>query len=424
MQAKRFSELQSLHNDSRFFDGCRGTVDSVHFAGEAQRLHAGAKRLKTYAVAMREISLITGQLHRAIYNLNAQTRREADQKFEAGLRSAPDRTLRKVLEQFSASLAESEVSVRQRAASLLSRLMADFDALPESAQTQSMMLIEQGIADPDPRVREATVESYSLLLKRIENDALPESGDVRQTALERLLEIAITDIDEIVREAAAIGVGIQKSQAVQNHSVAFLLANATHRKFRRSCRAIESLAEFPQQVDQFETRLAAFIDHSDHRIRQAGVNAATRLAKLDACPDALVPDLTRRIFDGQPTVAAAASRFAKAWVRVAGRRNPDAAQLIKRCVAMQIEEGVAADFLVATNEALTALHAKQFRDRRRWLENLSPEKGGDASEQETGDQSGDLENEWNLLMQTANRCNQREPTLAWVAGKVVQTLLS
>jgi len=61
---------------------------------------------------MREISLITGQLHRAIYNLNAEARKEADHKFEAGLQDAPERALKKVFNQFEESLAAKDLIVR------------------------------------------------------------------------------------------------------------------------------------------------------------------------------------------------------------------------------------------------------------------------------------------------------------------------
>jgi len=112
--------------------------------------------------------------------------------------------------------------------------MQAFDGLPEFVRLKSIELINVGIADDHPLVREGAVESYGLLL-----------GDVDSA-------VAISDVDEVVREAAAISVGIQKSQQVQKFGTDFLLENCQHTKYRRVCRSIESLAEFPSQCDRFE----------------------------------------------------------------------------------------------------------------------------------------------------------------------------
>jgi len=116
---------------------------------------------------MREISLITGQLHRAIYNLNAEARKEADHKFETGLRDAPERALKKVFSQFEESLAAEDTIVRQRTVSLLAKLMQAFDNLPEFARQKSVELINLGLADDHRLVREGAVESSLCLGGRI-----------------------------------------------------------------------------------------------------------------------------------------------------------------------------------------------------------------------------------------------------------------
>ena len=116
---------------------------------------------------MREISLITGQLHRAIYNLNEEARRTANQKFESGLTTAPERSLRKAFHQFRESLEQGDPTVRRRTASLLVTLIRSFEAILPTLQPEILLMIDLGLADDDPLVREATVESYSLMLENI-----------------------------------------------------------------------------------------------------------------------------------------------------------------------------------------------------------------------------------------------------------------
>ena len=127
---------------------------------------------------MREISLITGQLHRAIYNLNDDARRTANQKFESGLQSAPERSLKKAFEQFRDSLEKGDSQVRRRTASLLVTLIRSFDQIVPALQPDILAMIEMGLADTDPLVREATVESYSCLLY-----TSPSPRDKRQSRM-------------------------------------------------------------------------------------------------------------------------------------------------------------------------------------------------------------------------------------------------
>jgi hypothetical protein len=289
---------------------------------------------------MREISLITGQLHRAIYNLNAEARREADHKFEAGLRDAPQRALKKVFSQFEESLLAKDLIVRQRTVSLLAKLMQAFDDLPDFAQEKSIQLIQQGIADEHPLVREGAVESYSLLLGDAERAPLPWGTDhqsQRILCLCRLLEIAISDVNEVVREAAAISVGIQKSEVIQKFGADFLLENCRHTKYRRACRSIESLAEFPKQGDCFEDEVFYFLCDSDVRFRHAALKCCLRLAKFDALSLRLLQGVVRRMFDGDPKVAALADKVARAAYRTLRLRNGALASTLPSC--SKIAEG-------------------------------------------------------------------------------------
>lgn len=283
---------------------------------------------------MREISLITGQLHRAIYNLNAEARREADHKFETGLRDAPERALKKVFAQFEESLVAKDPIVRQRTVSLLAKLMQAFDELPEFARKKSIELINLGIVDDHPLVREGTVESYSLLLSDAESVPLPWGPDhenQRVLCLCRLLEIAISDVDEVVREAAAISVGIQKSEQVQKWGTDFLLENCRHTKYRRVCRAIESLAEFPAQCGRFEDEVLHFLIDSDVRFRHSALKCCLRLAKLDSLSLKLLEGVVRRMFDGDREVAALADKVARTCHRTLRLKNSALASALPSC---------------------------------------------------------------------------------------------
>ena len=302
---------------------------------------------------MREISLITGQLHRAIYNLNAEARREADQKFQDGLPSAPQRSLKKVFDQFSESLAAGEVPVRQRTASLLAKLLRTYEALPQFAQQHTILLVQSGLADPHPLVREATVESYCQLLtdaKLEDFDGLQfdeasvadaaadtettEPGEVlnsRAACLVGLLEIAVGDVDEIVREAAAIGLGVQRSETIQKLATEFLLSNTTHLKYRRACRAIESLAEFPNQRLHFETDLINLLNDSNERYRGAALRCCLRLAKLGAVSPKLLAVVVRRMFDAVPEVSGLADQVARTCYQSLRRTNEELAKLLPIC---------------------------------------------------------------------------------------------
>ena len=306
---------------------------------------------------MREISLITGQLHRAIYNLNAEARREADQKFQDGLPSAPQRSLKKVFDQFAESLAAGEVPVRQRTASLLAKLLQTYDALPSFAQQQTVLLVQSGLADPHPLVREATVESYSQLL----TDAKPEDfsklqfdfpgsdtdslqlsntadawgegegTDARAACLIGLLEIAVGDVDEIVREAAAIGLGVQKSETIQQLATKFLLLNTSNLKYRRACRAIESLAEFPDQRPLFESALLDLLNDSNQRYRSAALRCCLRLAKLGAVSHPLLAVVVRRMFDATAEVSHLAEQVARGCYPSLRRTDVKLAALLPLC---------------------------------------------------------------------------------------------
>ena len=314
---------------------------------------------------MREISLITGQLHRAIYNLNAEARREADQKFQDGLPSAPQRSLKKVFDQFTESLAAGEVPVRQRTASLLAKLLQTYDVLPQFAQQQTVLLVNSGLADPHPLVREATVESYSQLLtnakpedftglqfgpsevsnsapiaktaqdaKVVQDEEDAQTADElnsRAACLMGLLEIAVDDVDEIVREAAAIGLGVQKSETIQQLATDFLLLNTSHLKYRRACRAIESLAEFPNQRQHFEAELIHLLNDSNQRYRVAALRCCLRLAKLGAVSHALLAIVVRRMFDATAEVSQLAEQVARGCYPTLRRTNTDLAALLPLC---------------------------------------------------------------------------------------------
>lgn len=283
---------------------------------------------------MREISLITGQLHRAIYNLNAEARREADHKFETGLRDAPERALKKVFAQFEESLVAKDPIVRQRTVSLLAKLMQAFDELPEFARKKSIELVNLGIVDDHPLVREGTVESYSLLLIDADSVPLPWGPDhenQRVLCLCRLLEIAISDVDEVVREAAAISVGIQKSEQVQQWGTDFLLENCRHTKYRRVCRSIESLAEFPAQCGRFEDEVLHFLIDSDVRFRHSALKCCLRLAKLDSLSLKLLEGVVRRMFDGDREVAALADKVARTCHRTLRLKNSALASALPSC---------------------------------------------------------------------------------------------
>ena len=283
---------------------------------------------------MREISLITGQLHRAIYNLNAEARKEADYKFEAGLRDAPERALKKVFGQFEESLAAKDPIVRQRTVSLLAKLMQAFDEMPEFARQKSIELINSGINDDHPLVREGTVESYSLLLGDADSAAAPwgpNHESQRVLCLCRLLEIAISDVTEVVREAAAISVGIQKSEQVQRFGTDFLLENCQHTKYRRVCRSIESLAEFPSQQGHFEDDVLHFLSDSDARYRRSALKCCLRLAKLDSLSLKLLEGVVRRMFDGDQEVAALADKVARTSHRTLRLRNSALASALPSC---------------------------------------------------------------------------------------------
>ncbi len=288
---------------------------------------------------MREISLITGQLHRAIYNLNAEARKEADHKFESGLRDAPERALKKVFSQFEESLAAHDVVVRQRTVSLLAKLMEAFDGLPDFARQKSIELINLGLGDDHRLVREGTVESYSLLLGDADSVALPwghNHPSQRVLCLCRLLEIAISDVDEVVREAAAISVGVQKSEQVQTFGVDFLLENARHTKYRRVCRSIESLAEFPSQCNRFEDAIFHFLIDSDQRFRRAALKCCMRLAKLDALSLKLTEGVVRRMFDGDQVVAAMADKVARTAHRTLRLKNSALASALPSCSKLAV----------------------------------------------------------------------------------------
>ena len=289
---------------------------------------------------MREISLITGQLHRAIYNLNEEARRTANQKFESGLPAAPERSLRKAFDQFRESLEQGDSTVRRRTASLLVTLIRSFEAIPATLQPEILQMIDLGLADDDPLVREATVESYSMLLENIsepksvvrspEAEGSP-SNDPANEALTRILTIAISDPDEIVREAAAVGVAVQKSEAVQKFGVEFLLDHVQDHRHRHACRSVASLAEFPDQQSLYIDRLNAYLNDSDWRFRRAALFATLRLAKLEALPRSLLCNVTRRLFDSEKKVAAAADNVVEVALGAIGRANASVAEFLTEC---------------------------------------------------------------------------------------------
>jgi len=365
---------------------------------------------------MREISLITGQLHRAIYNLNAEARREADHKFETGLRDAPERALKKVFVQFEESLAAKDLLVRQRTVSLLAKLMQVFDDLPEFARQKSIELINVGLNDDQPLVREGTVESYSLLLvdaDSVETPWGPDHESQRVVCLCRLLEIAISDVDEVVREAAAISVGIQKSEQVQKFGVEFLLENCQHTKYRRACRSIESLAEFPNQCGQFEDEVLKFLSDSDVRFRRSALKCCLRLAKLDALSLKLLEGVVRRMFDGDKEVASLADKVARTSHRTLRLKNSALASALPSC--SKLAEGDEGGWRLLQSELFQS-HQNECRqlceDRIAWKMKL---KSSPSDQPETDQLKHQSTPELINTLRHAGESNSQE--LGWAVSK-------
>ncbi len=304
---------------------------------------------------MREISLITGQLHRAIYNLNDEARRTANQKFEKGLTSAPERSLKKAFGQFRESLEKGDSIVRRRTASLLVTLIRSFDRITPALQPEILQLIDTGLLDTNPLVREATVESYSLLLEKVgdqmqlaDASASPEQpsrptqqrqerdqgppqtpdSNPAEVALRRILECALADPHEIVREAAIVSVAVQKSAAVQSFSISFLIAQVNDRRHRRACRSVESLAEFPTHQSAYLHLLKDTLNHGNWRFRRSALKSALRLAKLESLPPVLLPNVTRRLFDANSKVASAAQEVVKTARATIERRDQTTAEFL------------------------------------------------------------------------------------------------
>lgn len=340
---------------------------------------------------MREISLITGQLHRAIYNLNEEARRAANQKFESGLSSAPQRSLKKAFDQFQESLRTGDPIVRRRTASLLVTLVRAFAAIPLTLQPDVLQLIEMGLADEDDFVREATVESYSLMLPQIDegrfeneisskensqgsqdppvaatdepalnktaamndasiksatikaasikaaiengrsDDAADDLSDAPVIALQRILHIAIADPAEVVREAAAVAVAVQKSVRIKETGVEFFLNHTADRRYRWACRSIESLAEFPDQATMYLNRLDEFLNDGHWRIRRAALLAALRLAKWGVAPWVLLPNVVRRMFESNPKISSIANEVIENSVALISRSDAPLSGFLTEC---------------------------------------------------------------------------------------------
>lgn len=306
---------------------------------------------------MREISLITGQLHRAIYNLNEEARRAANQKFESGLSSAPHRSLKKAFDQFRQSLQTGDPTVRRRTASLLVTLVRNFAAIPPPMQADVLDLIETGLSDSDQQVREATVESYSLMLPQIDESQLipretstqsippasapapPAAGplgkpanDAAAAALHRILHIAISDPNEIVREAAAVAVAVQKSNLVKHTGVHFFLNHVDDSRFRWACRSIQSLAEFPDHAPVYLDRLNQFLNDGHWRFRRAALLASGRLARLEVLPAVLLPNVVRRMFDAHPKISTLAQEIVQTSIAPVGRDNKLMSGFLTECL--------------------------------------------------------------------------------------------
>lgn len=365
---------------------------------------------------MREISLITGQLHRAIYNLNAEARKEADHKFETGLRDAPERALKKVFGQFEESLSAKDPIVRQRTVSLLAKLMQAFEGLPEFARQKSIELINRGIADDYPLVREGAVESYSLLLGDADSAALPWGPDhesQRVLCLCRLLEISISDVNEVVREAAAISVGVQKSEQVQKFGTDFLLENCQHTKYRRVCRSIESLAEFPSQSGRFEDEVLHFLSDSDARFRRSALKCCLRLAKLDSLSLKLLEGVVRRMFDGDHEVAALADKVARTSHRTLRLRNGALASALPSC--SKLAEGDEGGWRLLETQLFQS-HKNECRqlceDRIAWKMKLNSSL---FNQKETAELKNQSTPELIKTLQRAGDSNTKE--LGWAVSK-------
>lgn len=370
---------------------------------------------------MREISLITGQLHRAIYNLNEEARRSANQKFESGLPSAPQRSLKKAFDQFRQSLHTGDPTVRRRTASLLVTLVRNFTAIPASIQPDVLALIETGLCDTDDQVREATVESYSLMLPQIdegqlnrretstesnaetksppadsnETNAQPDS-DAKTSpqpntanaltapiaALHRILRIAISDPAEIVREAAAVSVAVQKSIVVKETGVQFFLSHIDDSRFRWACRSIQSLAEFPDYAPVYLDRLNPLLNDGHWRFRRAALLATLRLARLEILPAVLLPNVVRRMFETNPKISNVAQEIVQISIARIARDDEPLSGFLTECLWLSRQHHPDQHLAAIVETTLVNLHHdpcnQTCHDRFDWR--ITNEAGGPSND--------------------------------------------
>jgi len=74
------------------------------------------------------------------------------------------------------------------------------------------------------------------------------------------------------------------------------------------------------------------LDGGDWRFRRSALQASLRLAKLDSLPESLLPQVTRRMFDGNKKVADAAQEVVQAALGAIARENEVAAEFLTECL--------------------------------------------------------------------------------------------
>lgn len=214
-------------------------------------------------------------------------------------------------------------------------LIRSFEKIAPTLQPEILQMVETGLNDADPLVREATVESYSLLLEKIDDQALESrkrNDDPAEVALERILGLAISDPDEIVREAAVVALAVQKSSFVKSFSVSFLLDHIDDSRLRRACRSVTSLAEFSELQPMYLDALNDCLSSGDWRFRRSAVQATLRLAKLESLPSMLLPNVTRRLFDAEVKVSSAAALVIQTALNVIKREDVVTADFLTECL--------------------------------------------------------------------------------------------
>ena len=243
-----------------------------------------------------------------------------------------------------------------------------------------------------------------------------QSEDPANEALTRILTIAITDPDEIVREAAAVGVAVQKSEAVQQFGVNFLLDHVKDQRHRQARRSIASLAEFPTQQSLYIDTLNTYLNDSDWRFRLAALQATLRLAKLEALPPLLLPNVTRRLFDSEKRVAAAADDVIEATLGAIGRSSESTAEFLTECRWLAGQADCENHLRAILETELVNEHLAEClrlcRDRVTWHLRNRSEDAVSKSDVEDAEKLADTVN--NLV-----RLNRRS-AVGWMAGAFIK----